>query len=688
MSLVILTNDAKEQSSVVSKTQSIYKPWSFRNSLSSTMEIPANSQIAMTSAKISLDGQISLSEASKTLYIYLGRWLTEGQDLEHSCSYPIKVKLFEDQPGTTTIDTQGLADELQRAINQNISHPNYAKRCAVKVKRNTGTGKFEGYEIQFKQLDVSTTLLPSVAGSTEMIANSVDLISERVRNTPLNRSYTITNSGTNNDVILTPTEFRRKIHGTTFTPSKSVPPASLTKGEIEFDVSRCIGTSQPGATNYSINFACGLSRYYTTKMDTFDDRLGPSYFKWDTSQITTGPRGGQPFDGPFKFGTFYGDFVVANCEGVLRLFDTATNGRPARQGRGGNANSVRWREIDYTQGGTRNAPFDFVYNAQANASRFERIRFTLDGERVKIELITGQPQVFTLYEYSQTRDDGITPRLEAENLKPIDQGCEAMMPLMGINNFHRRNDGIPVGDFNIKLKEYSSATFFDKPNLVYTTDLATYQADPDNTVIPWYNRIEQELSAEAGVIIPEIDRRSQKRTVVFGDTTAQDQFQNCWKPVIIASPSSQYFHTEGANSMRLIGLSSINGIASGEPIWSDDGETNDQFVYTLVSTDTPTALSSKSIFVRVDNFNQTTVNAGNGNKSSIVAHLPRFDGQEQTGRLFFEPKNLIYLDLNNPAPMKINSFDISFVYADESYCTSLVGTSIITLHIRKKSSTD
>ncbi|MAB50945.1 MAG: hypothetical protein CMG80_04260 [Marinobacter sp.] len=141
--------------------------------------------------------------------------------------------------------------------------------------------------------------------------------------------------------------------------------------------------------------------------------------------------------------------------------------------------------------------------------------------------------------------------------------------------------------------------------------------------------------------------------------------------------------------MRLYGFSELNGIAAGIPPWIDEGEdADDQFVYSLVSAETPTALSSKSIFVRVDNFNQTSTNAANGNKSGIIAHLPRFDGQQQTGRLFFEPKNLIYLDLDNPAPMKINSFDISFVYSDETYCTSLVGSSIVTLHIRKKGSTD
>ena len=375
MSLVILTNDAKEQSVVVAQEQSIYKAWSFRNSLSSTMEIPADSQIALTSAKISLDGQISLAEASKTLYIYLGRWLDADQDLRHSCSYPIKVKLFEDQLGVTTTDVQGLADELQSAINKNITHPHYAKRCIVNVKRDTNTGEFQGYNIQFKQINIGTTTLPSVTGSTDMITASTDLLSRDVRNNPINRTYTITNSGTNNDVILTPTGYRPLIHGTTFTPSRDVPPISLVNGIAEFDLSRCIGTSQPGADNYSVNFACGLSRYFTTTMNTARHRLGPSYFRWDTSQQTTGPVGGQPLDGPFRFGKFYGDYVVASCDGVLRLFDTATNGLPARRNRGGNAQSVRWRQIDYTQDGSRVAPFDTFYNTDANASRFERVRW-------------------------------------------------------------------------------------------------------------------------------------------------------------------------------------------------------------------------------------------------------------------------------------------------------------------------
>jgi hypothetical protein len=285
------------------------------------------------------------------------------------------------------------------------------------------------------------------------------------------------------------------------------------------------------------------------------------------------------------------------------------------------------------------------------------------------------PVAYTLYEYSQTRRDGVTPRLADEIMKPIDQGCEAMMPVMGIYNDGVSDSGNAATDYAIALSEYNSVNITDIPNVAYTTELPVYEADPDRTIIPWFNLVAQTNPADRfHSIILDLENRFDRREVLFGDTTIQDQFEKCWKPVIITSSSSLYSHTQGANTMRLLGFSDINGVATGDTIWSDDGETNDQFVYSLISTEVPVALSSKSIFVRVDNFNQTSTNAANGNKSGIIAHLPRFDGQQQTGRLFFEPKNLIYLDLNNPAPMKINSFDISFVYSDESYCTSLVGS--------------
>ena len=121
---------------------------------------------------------------------------------------------------------------------------------------------------------------------------------------------------------------------------------------------------------------------------------------------------------------------------------------------------------------------------------------------------------------------------------------------------------------------------------------------------------------------------------------------------------------------------------SGFPPWVNAGLSGAIMKNTLDSTNVPVSTTTKSIFVRLENFAQTSVNAGNGNKSSIIAHIPSLDDRE--GKLFYEPNNLMYLDLKNTNELKVNSFDISFVYADESYCKNLIGTSIVMLHIREK----
>ena len=60
MSLVILTN--QDQDRTFRQEQSIYSPWSFKNSLSSVYNIPANSQVCLQSAKVNLDGRVTITK--------------------------------------------------------------------------------------------------------------------------------------------------------------------------------------------------------------------------------------------------------------------------------------------------------------------------------------------------------------------------------------------------------------------------------------------------------------------------------------------------------------------------------------------------------------------------------------------------------------------------------------------------
>jgi len=88
------------------------------------------------------------------------------------------------------------------------------------------------------------------------------------------------------------------------------------------------------------------------------------------------------------------------------------------------------------------------------------------------------------------------------------------------------------------------------------------------------------------------------------------------------------------------------------------------------------------MFVRLNNFGQNTTNARIGNRSKIIAHLT--DLETKTGRQTYEPSNLVWLDLDNPAPLTVNEFDISFCYVNEQYSTILVGQSIVALYFRAK----
>ena len=60
MSLVITSNVALDDRP---ETSEVFKPYSYQNPLLNTMKIPANSEIALQSAKINKNGVASLTES-------------------------------------------------------------------------------------------------------------------------------------------------------------------------------------------------------------------------------------------------------------------------------------------------------------------------------------------------------------------------------------------------------------------------------------------------------------------------------------------------------------------------------------------------------------------------------------------------------------------------------------------------
>ena len=105
---------------------------------------------------------------------------------------------------------------------------------------------------------------------------------------------------------------------------------------------------------------------------------------------------------------------------------------------------------------------------------------------------------------------------------------------------------------------------------------------------------------------------------------------------------------------------------------------------TTFSTSVPVLVGDVSLFIRLNNFTQNSINARQGTLSKIVGHLPRFDNSgNETGGLYFEPNEKTYISLGNTDEILINSFDIDIVYDNETLCTALSGKTIVVFHIRK-----
>ena len=149
--------------------------------------------------------------------------------------------------------------------------------------------------------------------------------------------------------------------------------------------------------------------------------------------------------------------------------------------------------------------------------------------------------------------------------------------------------------------------------------------------------------------------------------------------LIITARSNAY----GRDVTALCNTQSTLGFI-GDPISRPLAPANN-LVTTNESTSTPKLISNISLFIRLNNFTQNSMNARQGTLSKIIAHLPRFDNSgNETGGLYFEPHEKTYISLNNPQEILINSFDIDIVYENETFCTALTGKTIVCLHIRQK----
>ena len=635
MSLIICSNQDSDKTAVTTK-QSVFKPYSFRNALSSTITLPKDSQIALQSCKINLDGTFSLSGNSYVLYQYYGEDLVNGSDTidNQSTSVPIRTQIIEtvnDQVQELTAVM--LADRLQKAVEEYIYHPNLQYKVNCSAKYDATSGEFEGFELQYDQYVAADDTIPDDDefvdfGRPDVRADSVD---------EQNWSYAGGDFTTGNPE-----------DGLNYNDSPQVAissglPLSAYNGEYIVDFSN--------ANASQLEWGVGLSRFMNdSKGYVQTGTWSPEYY----SRQRTAEFGENLFE---EYGFFF-DYMVGRQGEFIVLYHTVMDTSLP----GSREKRLFQRQVSYPD--SVNSIFEEPYNASENGDAFTKVKYTLIGQQLKIELLDASDNASLLYSYNAAD-------INEAMVKPICQSTWDLHPVL-----YCEADATNNGNTLTIESFHGCQNLKDK--------LPNWTAQDDTT--SWWGELEGDGNENVAWALESrpwnddnVVNRYEYVTYAGIRTGAHPTID--WENYLILKPSELFKPSFGANTTKLLGSDET---PTKNYTFPGTG-TADKYKRLFTSDQVPKLLSAKSIFVRLENFTNQSINARQGNRSSIIAHLPRFgDSNIETGRIFYEPNTLIYLDLNNSEPLHINSFDVSFCYSNECYAENLTGQSVVVFHIREK----
>jgi len=617
MSLVICSN--KEQDgNTLRQDQSIYSAWSFRNQLPSTMKIPANSQVALQSCKVNVDGRVVFSRNNHRFYYYFGEKLdrdgTTAPQITDTTSAPLISSFTLDSESGTVVEMSldDFAERVEAVLKSVAYHPNIKDMPKCEVQRNASGLDFLGYKITFDQStptanNVPTTMTPWYRPDQEAGMFSFS-------NGVFNR--------TADDIYHTVVGIA------------SEKPFSLNNGSFIVEINN---GSFANANASSVEWHVGLSRFINNATDGY---YYPPYTAWnEDDRIQCNEE-------------YYADFGVArNHSGELVVYHYAYDPSATPEF------STRKYEVEYWNNGNSDFGGSGRHIFDVNSS-YTKVGYFSAGEQLEVSLYNASldDKGSAIGWETITKYDGANP---TTYFKPVNQSCWCLHPVLAVGSDAGEEES------TLRIIEYTGVdaegydpTKVNKGGWYETLELlrpGPYRCRQLETGRLWSDPadssndyVQKGLNASGGVSLSH---------------------------VLILEKSDVYTPTFGANSKAILGFN--NSIVD-----APNSITGSSVVYQ--SDQIPSLTSSMAMFVRLNNFGQSVHNAHTGNRSKILAHLPRFDNTQSTGRLYFEPKNFVWLDLDNPAEMNINEFDISFCYVNEQYAQILTGQSIVCLYFRKK----
>ena len=619
MSLVICSNQDRDGSEERQKSN-LNQPWSFKNQLTSTYNIPKDAQVALQSCKVNIDGRISVNKDNSLFYQYFGKKLdldgaTKPQ-IDDTPYFPVfsSVISLDGPDQVKELSQEDFANELRAGIRQTTYHPNKKEQTDVEVLRDGSTLEFLGYKITMDQNEANVAGIPADNSFKEFYFE--DAVGET--------RFSYTGGVFTRTASVAVGGAAERAYG--ICPSL---PMNLCGGQLAVNIS---GTS--GRANASgVEWLVGLSRFINNAND--DGYFYPEYGDYEVAD--------DEIDLDYIDG--YADFAICrNSQDKLIVFHSVWQN-----------DALRPKSIEYWNNAS--SYFNALTEPLDLAGKdYTDVRFEVTGERVKAEIYDNASSAWrTITEYRAG---------EAFNnmCKPVPQTAWCLHPVLGVGVTESGGGVVTNGSCTLEI-----TTFNDVSLSVYDTTLP-YKGG-------WYETMEL-----LGILDNTCELVDSRDILTAGNTEnyAQVGLNASNKVdldnVLIVLESEIYEPSHHANTKELLGFT--KGV-----IDTPNDEPNPG-VQIFQSRVVPEVVSSLSLFVRLDNFNQSVKNARVGNHSKILAHLT--DLETKVGRQTYEPSNLIWLDLGNTNELNVNEFSLSFSYVNEQYATILTGQSIVCLYFREK----
>ena len=658
MSLIVTANEVDTDLTRYTNHQA---PEHYTNHLKQTLLVEPNSEVAIQSVKVNKDGLIRISPGDAWFQFFNQNMRTNAADplidtSSKSTGMPIRCSPKLNNPNMDEyVNIEEFANRVQQGMRIGLPHPDMLGGTTASPETNevlcqvardvavAGKG-FKGFQFTFDYMGQATVdVLPTKYRQVETGGVKYD-------------QMTITNAG---GPPITSTNFEVKA-GNNASPYNVAwgidNPISHLNGDCIYDLK---GLSAAGdGASYNKPFTLGIARGTLNKTGQIP------YL--DVDDVSYAPT------------THFYDYAIS-CHQRVPGGDFWLHCGHAVVNNGGTG--VAMREIHYFDGNTgvpnvfpgstwkaASATGHGRYNLSTNTAGYTHLKIVVDGEKVKFSVGVNNAAYVTLFNYN-LRDTAAAPKESCP--KPAGQNCWNMYPKMWISESGR----------SVKLISwFGRDTGIDTPIANAVGSVANINTDGD-----WFCR----QVATGNVRQPlQIDRRNynnmevaefyvQRGTSGAGTKQLLEDYENI---MILQEDKTHYLNTQYANMAAKFGF-------IGRPILDTSLSAMVDQMVVFISDAIPLIQSNKSMFIRLDNFTQRSLNAGTGRPSKILYHIPRFDqsNREVGAGLYYEPQERVYVRLFNTEQLVINEFDLSICDNKEVLVEDLSGQTIICLHVRPSS---